>query len=260
MATEPSDFQVASRDIYSKPDVVAFYARQKTLYPAEQTIFRDYASLIANGRVLDIGVGGGRTTWFLAGTTAMYVGVDYAEPMVEACIENFRTVFPKARFEVADARDLSQLTVPGGYDFILFNGNGIDHLTEEHRDEVLRSIRTLCSERTVFCFSSHNLLWLLRKLPSSFGWSGIFDFLTVHIMRRMNRRVDLNRDTSIAVLNDLAHRGSKAAYVHPEIEITRVERAGFRVVRMLSDRDGLPVAMSPASARDCWLYYVCEPT
>lgn len=197
MATEPADFEVAARDIYSNPDVVAWYAREAMLLPAEQTIFHDYASLIANGRVLDIGVGGGRTTWFLAGTAAIYVGVDYAEPMVEACIGNFRTVFPKAWFEVADARDLAQLTVPGGYDFILFTGNGIDHLTEGHRDEALRSIRALCSERTVFCFSSHNLLWLLRKLPSSFDRSGILNFLTARVIRFMNRRVDLNRKTSI---------------------------------------------------------------
>ncbi|MBB3594400.1 protein-L-isoaspartate O-methyltransferase [Rhizobium sp. BK529] len=55
------------------------------------------------GRVLDIGVGGGRTAALLAGEAGDYVGIDYTPEMVTLARSNH----PGLRFENMDARDLS---------------------------------------------------------------------------------------------------------------------------------------------------------
>src|SRR5580693_871329 len=53
--------------------------------------------------LLDIGVGGGRTTSLLRLLTDDYVGVDWSPEMVEICRSNH----PGADIRQADARDLS---------------------------------------------------------------------------------------------------------------------------------------------------------
>ena len=85
----------ANLGVYSAPEIVALYAGLDYLTSAEQLLFRTY---IPPGAVLmDLGVGGGRTTPYLSSIASTYVGVDYSEEMIRAC----RTKCPMLRFEVA---------------------------------------------------------------------------------------------------------------------------------------------------------------
>ena len=64
-------------------DIVRRYASKRTLFPFESYLFGKY---IPNGsRILDLGVGAGRTTASLADGAKSYVGIDYSPGMVEAC-------------------------------------------------------------------------------------------------------------------------------------------------------------------------------
>ena len=60
---------------YRTPSVVSYYAAATQLQPAERELFNKY--LQPNVSILDIGVGGGRTTPYLAELSHHYVGIDY---------------------------------------------------------------------------------------------------------------------------------------------------------------------------------------
>ena len=91
---------VDNLSVYSDPSVAAHYAALKGLTACERFLFDKY---IHRGMdVLDIGVGGGRTTPYISGVAARYLGVDYSEPMVRLC----RHKFPELDFLMADASDL----------------------------------------------------------------------------------------------------------------------------------------------------------
>ena len=74
-----------------------------------------------NLKVLDLGVGAGRTTKFLMDLADEYVGIDYSQGMINACKKG---KLSKLKFFVADAQNLNFLD-SNYFDFILFSYNGI---------------------------------------------------------------------------------------------------------------------------------------
>jgi trans-aconitate methyltransferase len=86
---------------YRVPAVASHYAALNYLTPCEQLLFRTYIK--PGMAVLDLGVGGGRTTSYLSRIASRYVGVDYSEAMIHAC----RRKFLDLDFMLADASDLS---------------------------------------------------------------------------------------------------------------------------------------------------------
>src|SRR5262245_50083336 len=55
-------------------------------------------------RILDVGIGAGRTVRALNEVSRNYIGVDYVQAMVDHCRRNF----PDVRFERVDARSMPQ--------------------------------------------------------------------------------------------------------------------------------------------------------
>jgi ubiquinone/menaquinone biosynthesis C-methylase UbiE len=98
-------------------------------------IFEKYWGAYARKRVLDLGVGGGRTTHSLAPHASLYIGIDYSRAMIEICQDRF----PHHQFEPGDARDLSRFPA-GWFDFVLFSYNGIDFVDHADRLQVLKEI------------------------------------------------------------------------------------------------------------------------
>ncbi len=140
----------ANLGVYRAADVVAYYATQSHLPPCERRLFDTY--LRQGGAILDLGVGGGRTTPYLASIASRYVGVDYSEEMVQVC----RAKFPELQFEVADASALSRFA-DASFDSVVFSYNGIDMLApDEKRKNCLRECYRLLRPGGVFIFSSHN--------------------------------------------------------------------------------------------------------
>lgn len=128
-----------NRERYNSQDNVATYASSTGLMPAEEHLFGRHVH--AGDDVLDLGVGGGRTTPALSASARRYVGVDFAEAMVLAC----RPRFPGLEFRVGDAADLSDYD-DGTFDAVVFSFNGVDCLPTDaarHRflDEAHRVLR-----------------------------------------------------------------------------------------------------------------------
>ena len=104
---------------YAATETVTHYAALNYLTPCERMLFETYIK--PSSAVLDLGVGGGRTTAFLAQRASRYVGVDFIPAMVEAC----RKKFPALELAVADAANLSSFA-DASFDAVVFAFNGID--------------------------------------------------------------------------------------------------------------------------------------
>jgi SAM-dependent methyltransferase len=97
---------------------------------------------LTNKKMLDIGVGTGRTTRFFSPKTKKYIGIDYSKNMIKKCIETFETS-EKRKFLI---RDIRRFDYPGFFDFILFSYNGIDYMDHKDRKKSLIIIKNLLNE------------------------------------------------------------------------------------------------------------------
>lgn len=110
---------------------------------------------LADMDMLDLGVGGGRTTHHFAPGARSYLGVDYSEPLVQICRGRFAGQDGVA-FLTADARSMSTLT-DESFDLVLFSVNSLDCVDHEGRLAALAEIARLTRPGGLFFFSSHNL-------------------------------------------------------------------------------------------------------
>jgi ubiquinone/menaquinone biosynthesis C-methylase UbiE len=140
----------ANLQVYSKPAVALHYASLDYLTACERHLFESH--LTPGMAILDMGVGGGRTTPYLSQKASHYVGLDYSEEMVRIC----RGKFPHLEFLVADASDLSRFP-DASFDAIIFSFNGLDYiLPGEKRGQCVRECARVLRTGGVFIFSSHN--------------------------------------------------------------------------------------------------------
>jgi SAM-dependent methyltransferase len=143
--------------VYNAPEVVAHYTALDYLTPCEQVVFQTF--LRDGMAVLDLGVGGGRTTPYLSSIARCYVGVDYAEEMVASC----RQKFPGLQFQTANAADLSSFS-DASFDAVVMAFNGMDYvIPDESRFRCLREIRRVLTAKGVLIFSSHNPRAVLER-------------------------------------------------------------------------------------------------
>ncbi len=136
--------------VYTDTSVVSHYAAATDLLPPERYLFERF--LRPGLSVLDIGVGGGRTTAYLAKDARRYVGVDYSDAMIGAC----RKRYPDLEFAVADASDLSRFG-DGEFDLAVFSFNGIDYLPDDaSRRRALSEMRRVTKGDGKLIISSHS--------------------------------------------------------------------------------------------------------
>ena len=140
----------ASLKTYRGPELISHYASLDYLTPCERFLFDIYIK--PGAAILDIGVGGGRTTPQLASKASHYVGIDNSEEMIDAC----RHKFPALQFLVADASDLSAFD-DASFDAIVIAFNGLDCLfPDKKRWQCLQECNRLLRKGGVLVFSSHN--------------------------------------------------------------------------------------------------------
>ena len=80
----PRIFETNKRT-YESTSVVRFYSGEPKLQKPESSIIETLKDQLPNYRMLDIGIGGGRTTHFFAPRVKEYVGIDYSQDMVAEC-------------------------------------------------------------------------------------------------------------------------------------------------------------------------------
>jgi SAM-dependent methyltransferase len=227
-----------NKQVFNQADTVNDYAGREYLFPPERKIFARYATFINRARILDLGVGAGRTTRHLIDRCRSYRAIDYASAMIDAC----RAKFPdhgSEVFKVGDARDLSSEPA-SSYDFVLFSYNGLDY--NQDRLLILAEVRRVLTPHGLFFFSAHSLY--------------AFPFADPTIQAR-NQDVDLAhvRSQGWALLVD-ARADCITYYIYPEVQLRQLESAGFQVLEVL-DMEGHAFSFSQPP-KDWMVHYVCR--
>jgi ubiquinone/menaquinone biosynthesis C-methylase UbiE len=106
----------------------------------------------ARGDVLDIGIGGGRTTGLLALRAQSYVGLDISTEMLALA----RARHPGIELRQGNAVDLAGLP-DAAYDLVMFSYNGLDALDHADRGAALASMARVTRPDGRVLFSSLNL-------------------------------------------------------------------------------------------------------
>lgn len=142
----------ANRGAWARPRTLRWFTRYEGWSdPGEQHAIEALAGEMAGRRILDIGVGGGRTVPLLRAISRNYIGIDFSQPMVDACGRKH----PYARIELGDARDLGRFA-DGSFDLVVFSWNGIDAVDHEDRARIFAEVRRVLAPGGAFQFSTHN--------------------------------------------------------------------------------------------------------
>ncbi|MFM7437842.1 MAG: class I SAM-dependent methyltransferase, partial [Snowella sp.] len=88
---------------YAASSIVKYYAHLKALQPAEETVLAWLKKQSFTMKMLDLGVGGGRTTQYFAPLVEEYIGIDYSPEMIASCKQRFSLTNLSLSFEVGDA-------------------------------------------------------------------------------------------------------------------------------------------------------------
>ena len=259
---------------YDAAEVAAHYAALEYLTPCEQLLFETYIK--PGSAILDLGVGGGRTTAYLANLASRYVGVDYSVAMIRAC----QSKFPGLEFVVADAADLSAFS-DNSFDVAVFAFNGIDYvLPQQARRACLKHLHRVLKPGGILIFSSHNARAVLapprwngerlRRVARTFssGSNILYWMLLViltsarsvlalcqsaaaslfRLVRRIPSRVFWRGEGNLV---DSVHGGLLTHYCTPERVIAELEALHFQIERV-----GNEYPRSSYRYATDWYYYV----
>ena len=273
----PAVSTASNLDVYNSDEVASHYAGLDYLTPCERFLFETY--MRQGMTVLDLGVGGGRTTPYLSNLASRYVGVDYATTMIEQC----RRRFPHLDFRVAEGSHLSMFR-DGSFDSVVMAFNAIDYvIPDEARRACLDEIRRVLKPEGLLIFSSHNpravitranwnrerVAAFARKLAGSsatlfsctfatlaalrigIAWAQRFSSSLVKLLRRLPTRAFWRGD---GYLLDPAHGGLLTHYWTPERAEHELACHGFHIRG--TKGDDYPAA-SHRYITD-WYYYVAQ--
>jgi SAM-dependent methyltransferase len=265
--------------VYNASEIAEYYAALDYLTPCERLLFDAY--LRPGMSILDLGVGGGRTTAHLSSIASRYVGVDYASEMIARC----RKKFPQLEFDVANAEDLSRFS-SSTFDAVVMAFNGIDCVVpDESRFRAFGEIGRVLKPEGILIFSSHNprsilvraswnpqrLRDMAEKVVGSHSvlfrpllWSLIAVRVTLAGLkaavqslggaaRRLPTRTFWQGQ---GYWLDPAHGGLKTHFASPEHVAHELGALNFQLLRVLGD--DYPQVSRLYVTR--WYYYVCSKT
>jgi ubiquinone/menaquinone biosynthesis C-methylase UbiE len=247
------------KNAYRRLDVVDYYATTSGLTTAERVLFERLRPHIEGKKVLDIGIGTGRTTPHLAAMSGHYIGFDYSPEMVHRA----RELHPGLEILECDARDLSRFG-PMAFDFILFSFNGIDSVSHADRQVVLKQVWNALRPGGVFMFSAHNLASTRTSAFSlkNINWTlhpieflGGCRYYLKGVLNHLSARGQQVRTTDYALLTERAANYQYLNYyISKALQVEQLERAGFENVEIFTEQ-GQPTRVQNVD-RDRWIYYI----
>jgi ubiquinone/menaquinone biosynthesis C-methylase UbiE len=248
--------------VYESEDVVKVYASQCELKKPEETILNEIRHQLPNMRMLDIGVGGGRTTIHFAHLAKEYTGIDYSHEMVKICCQRFKEAPKNISFVTVDARNLESFR-DSQFDFVLFSFNGIDYVNHEDRMRIFEEIHRVLKKGGYFCFSTHNLNYAstqcsihLTRHPTRLAK----EVTRLILMRLINRKVwrtlrKTEKNQLHLNIKTGAHDFRLATYfITPKEQLKQLGYNKFNTVKTYSMYDGEEME-APTNALDPELYF-----
>ncbi len=232
------------------------------LLAAEQSVLNILKDSISSMKMLDIGVGGGRTTAHFLPKVREYVGVDISKGMIDACRQLFSERSDKAKFAVCDASAMDFFEKEQ-FDFVLFSFNGIDHVPVNLRARVFQEVKRVLKPGGYFCFSTHNIQSVesLNKIElyKSPFWSGV-SILKALFVSLLNRNLKKIKSEDTALVKEwLDFEFYSTFYIKPKIQIQQLEELGFIEARTFGG-DGVEITSSDVLKANLerWIYYLAK--
>ncbi len=233
------------------------YGHHDDLQKPENTLLNVYKNDLSKAIMLDIGVGGGRTSVHFMPVVKQYVAIDYSPEMIGVCKNRFPE--NKDLFSVGDARDLSSFD-ENSFDFVLFSFNGIDYISHQDRLKTFSEIRRVLKKDGLFIFSSHNLqsdtlskiTWSINPIKTLETVSKFF------YIRLSNKKIEALRREGYALIKDGGHFFKlENYYIKPRAQINQLTEIGFRNVKLYSLLSGIEIVSGFEVVKDPWIYYSC---
>lgn len=144
-------------EFYNSPATAAQYARARYITACERLLFDRY--IAPGASILDVGVGGGRTSEYLARGASRYVGIDYAVEMIQIC----RRKYPEWEYVAGSVTDLSRFQ-DGSFDAVVMPYNVVDDvIPAQNRWRCFKECYRVLRSGGYLIFSSHNPRAILAR-------------------------------------------------------------------------------------------------
>lgn len=249
---------------WSTPRIANSYTKRVfALFPAEDAIFTMLRSELSQGRLLDIGIGAGRTTAQIKDRCTEYVGIDYSAEMIATA---------RARFQASDLRVMNACDLSGfgsdTFDAVMFSYNGLDYMVHADRMRALEEVNRILRRGGVFIFSTHNrdstvtkplaltnlnLTEGLGRLPANMARYAL-GILNSARMKKLERY-----EVEYALLNDEGERYRLLTYyISLDAQVAQLERVGFENTRVFSLDGTEIVGAGRHSISDYMLHFVAR--
>jgi len=247
-------------EVWDMPGVVSEYSRPRNLQFPEVMIFIKYRENIWGQRILDVGCGGGRTSYILKKMAKSYIGIDSSEEMIAAC----RQKFGADAFMCADVRNL-HVFKDCSFDFVLFSFNGLDCITHEGRLQGLREICRVLKPGKLFVFSSHNRNFRYAQTTPklSFCINPITQVKNIYYFILFTRNYRCNKKREVfcpeyAIIRSEQHRFAHLYYyIDKKTQIAQAQQVGFQIIEM-HDLEGNVLQEDSEDSHVAWIYYVAK--
>jgi SAM-dependent methyltransferase len=242
---------------YRSPRVAEVYAGSAALKPAESAILARLHGDIAGGRLLDLGMGAGRTAPGLRAVSTRYVGIDYSLPMLARC----RARFPGVPLVLCDAQALAFR--PGSFD-AAFCWDALGDAGHQGRARMLREAWRVLRPGGWLALRANNLDAPRRSpfaLPAraARGLRGGLAALTTflrgvrhHLRTRRHEQTGEGYRVAGDPFFDFA---LLSYYVRREAQVRQLEEIGFTAVQALGS-DGSPAG--GGTGADPFLFYLAR--
>jgi ubiquinone/menaquinone biosynthesis C-methylase UbiE len=254
-----------NKETYTKSNIVRHYSQLQMLQPAEQTILDFFQDRLSTIKMLDIGIGGGRTTQHFSPLVQDYTLIDYSNEMIAACQQRFPESSQSRSLQVVDARRMQQFS-DNSFDFILFSFNGIDYVSHSDRLQILKEIHRIGKVGGHFFFSSHNLQAMARE----FVWrthislnllKTYVNLMLLALLRLFNAsitRAQLQNADHLMVRDESHNFRLQTYYIRPAAQLQQLA-SHFEDIKVYSWNSGLQISRSSDLSMnfDMWLYYLC---
>ena len=209
-----------NKNTWENENVVLHYLSSSKFKNEDKTIFNFIKNNIKNINMIDIGVGGGRTTSFFLDIVDKYIGIDYSRNMIKKC----KTRFKDVNFLQMDARNIK--FNDNSFNFVLFSHNAIDYFNQDNRIKILSEMYRICENNGYVCFSSHNLYSYNKNLNN-------YNIVSESIL----------------------HNTLLSYYVFIQENLKLLNNIGFHDIKLI-DRNGNFI--NDYKNDSAWIYYLCK--
>ncbi len=240
MAVSPDRSSEINGSAYHSPQVIGEYLLD-TLTRMETAALLKYQPYFAGRDVLDIGVGAGRTSIYLAPLARRYEGIDFSPTLVNY----LQKVMPTISTRLLDMRNMDCFPAES-FDFVFASNNVLDDVGHAARLETISEVRRVLRPGGIFIFQAHNRAYKeAGELPRLvFVRNPITQLrIIVRWIRQLINHMKIgkfretNRD--FAILNDIGHDFSCLHYyIAPEIQRRQLLDNHFEVMEIVDKFGG----------------------